>query len=120
MSKEVKVLEENVLKLHAKGCDEIKEAMETLCPDLFEPDIEFDKDKIYAYCFRLTLRHRIRVMTKIDREFAWVNLDSTHSQGPMYSSGKKALANKAHDQYAVLQTFDNQEDFFKWALKQVK
>lgn len=112
--KNITITKENLLKAHSEGCDDTKKVLETLCPDEFEDEIEYDEDKIYGYNYCGVPRK----IHKIDDRFWSIAFDDTRNFGIMETSFEEFLSYLKKDNLK-LETFDNSKDFLFWALKQV-
>lgn len=108
----LQITKEKVLEAASK-CSTAKETLKTLFPEVFK--MEFNKDKIYA--FKHIYDNIYKLHRGVDGIYKWLSLGSSFRQwNNDYKSGEEALESFKEKN---IQVFDNQKDFFTWALKQV-
>jgi len=112
--KEIKLKPENLQKAWDKGCSDVKEILEMLHPDFeFEEKVEGDECKIHAFASSAG----VFIANKI-KEGKWslVNMSSPSLICYKMETLNKIISSCKRDEYGV---FDNQKEFFEWALKQI-
>ncbi len=110
--KNITITKENLLKAHSEGCDDTKKVLENLCPDEFEKKIEFRTDKIYAFkkggeVWKVNIASGVyRAIPMKDSWDEWLEREKPED-----------LLSAITDKGFKVEEFDNQKDFFTWALK---
>lgn len=113
--KEIKLKPENLQKAWDEGCDSTKKALENIAPDYkFKKKIKFSKQKVYAFSRRGEI---YKLIDCLSSRYLWSRMGNTynHCYGLHFSTNEALESAKEK-----VEVFDNEKDFFKWALKQVE
>ena len=109
----ITIKKENLQKAYDEGDKTQKEFLETLCPDEFKSKIEYDSSKIYAVCGFAT----IYKLHELDGKYMFCDMANSSSGWTGKHTSVEGVLKSAEDE--EVEVFDNQKDFFTWALKQV-
>lgn len=104
------------MKMHDAGCSNVRKALKNGFPEFFEDEIKYFSDKIYAFKHATKCIH---VLTEIpegdDRgKCYFTELNTTDMYAGYISSSAQELIDSRKEDIKV---FDNQKEFFSWALK---
>ncbi len=117
-NKNIEIKKEDFHNFYDSLCDEYQEKVRKLCPDEFEDEIKYNSEKLYAYARKGLDGLEITLLREgSDYKMFWSVLNTTYNKvGSAYNTAQEALNEYKHE---GIQVFDNQKDFFTWALKQV-
>ena len=119
MSKKIELLSKNLQKAWDNTCSDCKNLLENLHPDyVFKKEIEYDPDKIYGFVQGDDIG---MIVEAGDGRHSIVYLESDrYWDDQSWGEGQQALSYLSTADNVKIEVFDNQKDFFTWALKQIK
>ncbi len=107
---------EGIQKAYDEGCEDVKKVIKNLWPEEFEKKIIYDRDKIYA---AHNGSHVLKLTTNWTYDdFYWSYLDRTEGFNARASTAIQSIKEAEYRAYKI-EVFDNEKDFFTWALKQI-
>lgn len=108
---------ENILKAHSEGCDDTKKAIENLWPDYFnKSNVKFNSSKIYAIYHDAGISVIHDSVHESERYSAYTLEANGNGYGTNDGENWDDITNDWGNEIKV---FDNQKDFFTWALNKV-